>query len=42
MSYDFKGKTVEGTGAGTFVVVVKFVTAHLLRDLVNQKQILYV
>lgn len=41
MSYDFKGKTVEGTGAGTFVVV-KFVTAHLLRDLVNQKQILYV
>lgn len=41
MSYDFKGKTVEGTGAGAFVVV-KLVTAHLLRDVVNQKKIFYV
>lgn len=41
MSYDFKGKTVDDTGAGAFVVV-KLVTAHLLRDLVNQKTIVYV
>lgn len=40
MSYNFKGKTVEGTGAGAFVV--KLVTTHLLRDLVNQKKIFYV